>query len=117
VPTIGKDRTHQQRIVNFLFYLKKKGYRKSTLEGYSDVFKYLARNIGIDDVEAVKAFIANKQVSEARKQVLVHKYAQYSKWRKKPFNKPIYKAVKRMPFIPTEKEIGAHYARLLDLSK
>jgi len=87
--------------------LKKKGYRRSTLEGYSDVFKHLARNINIDDVEAVKAFTAYKQVSEARKQVLVDKYAQYCKWRRIPFDKPIYKAVKRLPFIPTEKEIDA----------
>ena len=87
--------------------MKKKGYRKSTLEGYSDVFKHLARNVDIDDVEAIKAFIANKQVSEARKQVLVDKYAQYCKWRKLPFDKPIYRAVKRLRFIPTEKELDA----------
>jgi len=106
-PTKCISRTQRERIVNFLFYLKKKGYRESTLEGYSDVFKHLARNVNIDDVEAVKAFIANKQVSEARKQVLVDKYAQYCKWRRFPFDKPIYKAVKRLPFIPTEKEIDA----------
>jgi integrase len=63
--------------------------------------------VNIDDVESVKAFIAHKQVSEARKQILVDKYAQYCKWRKIHFDKPIYKAVKRLPFIPTEKEIGA----------
>jgi len=33
--------------------LKKKGYRKSTLEGYSDVLKHLARNVDVDDAETV----------------------------------------------------------------
>ena len=90
--------------------MKNKSYRKSTLEGYSDVFKHLARNVDIDKPEAVKAFITDKRVSEARKQVLVDKYAQYCKWRTISFEKPIYKAVKRLPFIPIEQEIDAFIA-------
>jgi len=54
-PTIRVDRAQSQKekIANFLFYLKKKGYRKSTLEGYSDVLKHLARNVDVDDAETV----------------------------------------------------------------
>ena len=93
--------------MDFLFWLKKKGYREATLQGYSDVFKHFCKYVNLYDPEDVKAFIAGKKVSEARKQILVDKYARYCEFKRVPFDKPIYRAVKRLPFIPTEKEIDA----------
>ncbi len=94
-------------VLQFLVWLKNKGYREATLQGYSDVFKYLEKNVFLNDTEAVKTFIANKKVSEARKQILVDKYARYCEYVKLPFEKPIYRAVKKLPFVPTESEVDA----------
>jgi hypothetical protein len=63
--------------------------------------------VRLDDPEDVKALIDRKKVSGARKQILVDKYARYCEFRQITFSKPIYRAVKRLPFIPTEQEIDA----------
>jgi hypothetical protein len=43
------------------FTLKILDTARSTLEGYSDVFRYLEKNICLGNPEAVKAFIASKK--------------------------------------------------------
>ena len=103
-PTIRQINTS---ILNFLFWLKKKGYREDTLQVYCDVFKHFCKYVNLDDPEDVKAFIARKKVSEVRKQILVEKYARYCEFKQIPFAKPTYRAVKRLPFIHNEQEINA----------
>jgi integrase len=94
-------------VLQFLVWLKNKGYREASLQGYSDVFKHLEKSVSLNDTEAVKTFSANKKVSEARKQIYVEKYARYCEFTKLSFEKPIYRAVKKLPFVPTENEVDA----------
>ncbi|MEM2779836.1 MAG: hypothetical protein QW791_03040 [Candidatus Bathyarchaeia archaeon] len=50
-------------------------------------------------------FIASKNVSEARKEVLVSCYARYCQWKGLPFTKPSYRRVKKLPYVPFENEV------------
>jgi len=61
--------------------------------------------VNINNPEEVLDFIAKKQVSEARKEVLVNCYENYCKWKGLSFTKPRYRRVKKLPFIPLENEV------------
>ena len=63
------------------------------------------RYVNINNPEEVLDFIAKKQVSEARKEVLVNCYENYCKWKGLSFTKPRYRRVKKLPFIPLENEV------------
>jgi len=65
----------------------------------------LSRHVDINSPEEVLDFVAKKQVSEARKEVIMNCYANYCRWKGLPFVKPRYRRVKRLPFIPLENEI------------
>jgi len=101
IPVLSED------IVNFLLHLKKKGYSESTLLGYSKILRHLAKNMDLNEPEEVSEFIANKRVSEGRKQLLVDDYATYCAWKRLHFDKPFYKRAKKLPFIPLEEEVDA----------
>ncbi|MEM3770308.1 MAG: tyrosine-type recombinase/integrase, partial [Candidatus Bathyarchaeia archaeon] len=79
--------------------------RDSTLDGFGRILKHLARHVNLNNPEQVLGFIASKNVSEARKEVLVNCYARYCKWKGLPFIKPNYRRVKKLPYVPLENEV------------
>jgi integrase len=85
--------------------MQKKPYRESTIETTIKSIKALAREVDLNDVEAVKACIARRNVCDNRKAVLCESMARYYSYVKIPFQKPIYRRTQRLPFIPLEREI------------
>jgi len=108
-PTPGAiEKTHGVAdVFSFLWYCRKGGDRDSTIDGFGRVLRRLARHADINDPHDVADFIARKGVSEARKEVMMNCYADYCRWKSLPFEKPNYRRVKTLPFIPLDAEIEA----------
>ena len=67
--------------------------------------KSIARQVSLLDPESVKTYLASMDVSEARKVKLVEDLARFYAWKRIPFEKPNYRRVERLPFVPLETEI------------
>ncbi|MFH0896603.1 MAG: hypothetical protein V1850_00945 [Candidatus Bathyarchaeota archaeon] len=69
----------KENIINFLLYLKSRGLRESTLLGYSRVLTHLSKHVNLDNPIEVKMFIADKEVKDSRKELIVNDYQSYVK--------------------------------------
>lgn len=96
------------KIVEFMWTLKKKGYRESTILTGAKQLSILARR-GADlvDTESVKTVIATQTWMLSRKSRAVAIYTLFLKTQGKTWDPPIYKPVPQIPFIPTEQEVDA----------
>jgi len=54
-------------IATFAFYLKKNGYRDSTISGTVHTLKALAHNVNLLNPESVKAYLAKAECTTNRK--------------------------------------------------
>jgi len=104
-PRVSIPSSSSEDVVGFLWYCRKAGLRESTLDGFGRILKHLARHVNLNSPEQVLNFIAVKDVSEARKEVIVNCYARYCEWKGLPFTKPKYRRVKKLPFVPFENEV------------
>jgi integrase len=95
-------------VASFLWHLKKRGYKDTTItQNYTKVLRNIAKNAPLHNPDAVLGYIAAKEVSEGRKELLVNVYANYCRWKHIPFQKPRYKRQHRLPYIPLELDIEA----------
>lgn len=95
-----------ERVVNYLLWLKKQGYAETTIFNRVKIIKFLAKNTNLDDPEAIKEFIANRQSwSLGRKEIIVECYSNFLQCVGGTWNPPKYRAIEKLPFIPTEGEI------------
>jgi integrase len=99
-------------VFNFLWQCSKDGYRNTTVRGYGKILRNMTKYVDINSPEDVKEYIARKQVSEGRKEVVVNCYANYCQWKGLSFGKPVYHRVKKFPFVPLEADIDALVADL-----
>ncbi len=68
IPGFSTETLYQNDIFEFLWYLRKQGYKETTIkESYSKILKNLTKNCDLNDPEVVSEFIANKHVSCGRK--------------------------------------------------
>jgi len=67
--------------------------------------KGLARRTNLLDTESVKSYLANAELSENRKTKLLEDVSRFYAYLKIPFNRPRYKRIETLPFIPLESEI------------
>ena len=81
---------------------------------FSKVFEHILRThfldrLGVDfnDEESVKAIIAKAQWSVSRKVNAVDAYDSLLKKEGKTWTPPIYKRIRKLPFIPTEMELDS----------
>ena len=95
------------KIVEFLWWMKKQGYKESTITSRGARLKRLVRlTANLLDPENVKEVIAlQDNWSEARKEAIVYGYDLFTKWMGIIWEKPVYKPVRTLPFIPSEREI------------
>jgi len=94
------------KIIEYLWYLKKQGYAESTVDTYVRILKTLyLRGANIYDPESVKKVIALQDWSKGRKWNVVKAYTLFLKMHGLTWDKPRYKPVEKLPFIPTEREI------------
>jgi len=85
--------------------MQKQGYRKSTIHYRIQALKSIARRAALLDSESVRGFLASATFSEARKAKLVEDLDGFYNWKHIAFDKPYYRRIDRLPFIPLESEI------------
>lgn len=67
--------------------------------------KSVARRANLLNPESVKAHLASANVSEARKAKLAEDIARFYQYKHIPFEKPNYRRIERLPYVPLESEI------------
>ena len=92
-------------IVSFGLWMRKQGYRESTTHYCIQALKSVARRSNLLDPESAKTYLASAKISEARKAKLAEDLARFYGWKRIPFEKPSYRRVGRLPFIPLEVEV------------
>ena len=112
-------------LFNYAWFMKMKGYSEATIEGRVRILRRLVK-LGADlgDPESIKNVIARQSWSPGRKELAVDAYDSFAKWIGIKWEKPSYKRVPRLPFIPLEREIDdlvagcpRHIAAFLQLLK
>ena len=94
------------RIIEYLWHLKKQGRRPNTQLAHHKVLYRLAKHgANLSDPESVKETIANENVEESTKLQYVGIYTVFAQYFKLSWTPPIYKPIRKIPFIPTETEI------------
>jgi len=95
------------KIVEFAWWMKKQGYRESTIKSHTyDLAALLNKGADLFDSESVKETMANQEKwSDAYKYKLTGVYTLFLKTQSQTWEQPKYKPVEQIPFIPTEKEI------------
>jgi integrase len=105
----GTTRTldFQGKIVEHAWWLQKQGYKESTIVGRSKLLETLVkRGASLFDPESVKDIIAKQQSwSEGRKELAAEAYSTFLRMTGGKWEKPKYKRIQRLPWIPTESEI------------
>ena len=105
-PTISQTNT-EAKIIEFIWYMKKQGYKESTYLSRDIRLKRLVK-LGADlsNPESVKETIAKQDKwKESMKEVAVFAYDLFAKWMGLKWERPRYKAIRELPFIPQEREI------------
>jgi integrase len=95
------------KLVEFAWWMKKQGYRESTICVTSQRLKHLVK-LGADlfDPESIKEKIALQKCQESTKVTYVNSYARFAEMHDLQFTKPRYRIDhQKLPFIPTETEI------------
>jgi len=95
----------QAKALEHAFWLKREGYRESTMVSRVKLLAGLAKKAHLLDPESVKEAIATLDVTEARKENIVCVYGGFRRQNNVPFNPPRYHRVERLPFIPPESEV------------
>ncbi|MCS7115417.1 MAG: tyrosine-type recombinase/integrase [Candidatus Bathyarchaeota archaeon] len=94
------------QLIEYLWYMKKKGYAESTIKGRLKLIKRLL-NLGADlsNPEEVKRVIAAQPWCEGRKSNACDAYTTFLEMHGKTWERPLYKGIQKLPFIPQESEI------------
>ena len=97
------------KIVEYSWNLKRDGYAESTITTYSYILQFLAkRSRNLNNPDSVKDVIAlQEQWSRGRKGNAVKAYSLYLKMNGLTWQKPKYKPIEKLPFIPAEQEIDS----------
>lgn len=94
------------RIIEYLWHLKKQGRKPNTQLAHHKVLYRLAKHgANLFDPESVKETIADENVGESTKLQYVGIYTVFAQYFKLSWTPPIYKPIRKIPFIPTETEI------------
>jgi len=96
----------REKLLEFLWWLKKQGYSETTILSRNKKLQRLIR-LGADllDPESVKDVLARQRWSASYKETIVTAYDSFAKWLGLKWEKPVYKRVRKLPFIPLEREI------------
>lgn len=97
------------KIVEYAWNLKRNGYAESTITTYSYLIKwFVKKGADLNNPDSIKDVIAMQETwSQGRKRNAVKAYSLYVKMHGLTWEKPKYKPVDKLPFIPTEQEIDS----------
>jgi integrase len=94
------------KIIEYGWWLKKNGKSDTTIEGRTKLLKILEkRGANFYDPETVKEVIAKQPWSNGRKNNAVDAYSSFLRMVGGNWEAPLYKTVRKLPFIPKETEI------------
>ena len=99
--------TFEGKIIEFLWWMQKQGYKETTIISRGSRLRRLSNlHANLNDPESIKEIIAiQKNWTDARKEAMVFAYDLYAKWQGLNWQRPRYKAIRKLPFIPLEREI------------
>lgn len=104
--TKPSDAELQGKIVEFLWWMKKQGYKETTIMGKGKRLKRLVKlGANLLDPESVKEVLAEQEWSDSGKETTAYAYDLFAKWMGIKWERPRYKALRKLPFIPHEREI------------
>jgi integrase len=92
-------------LVPFASWLRKSGYRESTVSTCIRSLKAIARRTNLLEPESVRSYLASARVGENRKQTIVEHFDRFYKWKRIQFNRPRYRRIETSPFILSETEV------------
>jgi integrase len=97
------------KIVEYSWKLKRDAYAESTIHTYSSILRVLSRRGGnLNNPDSIKDVIAMQETwSRGRKGNAVKAYSLYAKMNGLTWQKPKYKPIEKLPFIPAEQEIDS----------
>jgi len=85
--------------------MQKQGYRHSTTKYCVQSLKSVARKSNLLRPESAKSYLAAAQMSESRKAKLTEDLARFYAYKHIPFDKPNYRRIEKLPFVPLEAEV------------
>jgi integrase len=85
--------------------MRKEGYRESTIQSTIQALKAVARRANLLDPESTKTYLASAKVSENRKCKLADDLARFYHYMQIRFEKPRYRRIDKIPFIPSQLEV------------
>jgi hypothetical protein len=85
--------------------MRKQGYRHSTVRYCIQALKSIARHASLLQPESAKAYLASAEMSESRKAKLTEDLARFYAYNHLAFDKPNYRRVEKLPFVPLEVEV------------
>jgi integrase len=89
-------------IVNVMLWMKSNAYEPTTIKRVGKELRHLQRNCNLSSPESVRAYIASKQCSNARKENLVESYAVVIRSLKLNWNQPFYERYDKKRKAPKE---------------
>jgi integrase len=94
------------KLFEFEWWMNKQGYAKGTNRTYITCLRTLwNRGATIYDSESVKDVITRQKWSPNRKRIAINSYTLFLKMEGMTWEKPRCKVTRKIPFIPTEKEL------------
>ena len=107
--TTQSDMELKTKLLAYSWKLKCNAYAESTIRTYTNLLQVLVRRGGnLDEPETIKDVIARQdQWSRGRKGNAVKAYSLYAKMHDLKWEKPKYKPIEKLPFIPIEPEIDS----------
>ena len=85
--------------------MRKQGYRHSTIRYCIQALKSIARRANLLQPESAKAYLAYAEISESRKAKLTEDLARFYAYKHLTFDKPNYRRIEKLPFVPLEVEV------------
>jgi len=105
-PREGTAALSQQKIFDFILYMKRNGRKESTILGRVKLIKRLSK-LGADlyDPESIKRVIAEQEWVDGRKDLACDAYTTFLAMNGGTWQRPTYKPVDKEPFIPQPSEV------------
>lgn len=96
----------QGKIIEFLWWMKKQGYKDTTIKGKGSRLRRLAvLGANLYDPESVKEVLAKQAWADSSKETTAYAYDLFAKWAGIKWERPSFKPPRKLPFIPLEREI------------
>jgi len=86
--------------------MSKQGYRTATIQHSVRTLRAVARKCNLLSPETVKDYLARATVSETRKVKICADLGRFYKYKGIQFDKPRYRKIETLPFIPLEVEVS-----------